>query len=166
MSIFDSQGPSPDEATAVELRQHADSGAGWFFWIAGLSLVTSVISLTGGQWGFAISLGFMQIADAIAAALADELGVAAKAAAFGFDVIAAGVFVLFGVLARRRQNWAYLAGIVVYVADALIFLLAEDWVGLGFHGFALFFMIRGLRASFALAKLGPPQATREAEAVP
>ena len=49
---------------------------------------------------------------------------------------------------------------------ALIFLLAEDWVGLGFHGFALFFLVRGLRASFALAKLGPPQAAREAEAVP
>jgi hypothetical protein len=40
------------EARALE--QRSKSGARWFFWIAGLSIMTSIVSLFGG--GFAFSL--------------------------------------------------------------------------------------------------------------
>lgn len=41
----------------VELQKRANSGAGWFFWIAGLSVVNSAISLLGGGWSFVLGLG-------------------------------------------------------------------------------------------------------------
>ncbi len=47
---------SPEQVEAIHqriLKQKAHAGgASWFYWIAGLSLVTSVISLSGGSWSF------------------------------------------------------------------------------------------------------------------
>src|SRR5215467_594743 len=75
------------------------SGANWFFWIAGLSLVNSVILMVGGKWSFLAGLGVTQIIDALAGALSDKLGAGATAFALFLDLCAAGVIVLFGVLA-------------------------------------------------------------------
>lgn len=164
MSILNT--PNHDDVRASELHHQAAQGASWFYWIAALSAITSIIAFTGGQWGFAIALGFTQIADAIAEQLARELdlGSGPRLVALVFDLIAAGVFAIFGALAQRRQNWAYLLGIILYALDGALFLLAQDWIGLAFHAFALFFMIRGLRAGMQLAKL--PAATATAEPAP
>jgi hypothetical protein len=46
-----------DPVARHQLEERMKSGANWFYWIAALSLVTSVISLAGGTWGFFVSLG-------------------------------------------------------------------------------------------------------------
>lgn len=51
-----------DSAERQQLEQRMKSGANWFYWIAALSLVTSIISLAGGDWGFLVSLGVTQLA--------------------------------------------------------------------------------------------------------
>ena len=53
--------------------QHA-SGANWFYWIAGLSVINSVIILAGGGWGFVVGLGITQFIDAIATVVVAETG--------------------------------------------------------------------------------------------
>jgi hypothetical protein len=49
------------ERKTSELEGRMLGGANWFFWIAALSLVNSIISLYGGGWGFSIGLGFTQL---------------------------------------------------------------------------------------------------------
>ncbi len=65
-----SAGPSPppgppqvptEMARQVQLIR---SGANWFIWIAGLSLVNSVLFAVGSNWAFFLGLGATQFVDA------------------------------------------------------------------------------------------------------
>jgi len=134
----------------LKTEQKFKSGANWFFWIAGLSLINSIIILAGGEWGFIIGLGITQFIDAVGMVLAGEVGVVGSIIAFIFDLFAAGVFVAFGILSRLKHRWAFIAGMVLYTLDGLIFLLVRDFLGIGFHVLALFFMYGGLKACTAL----------------
>jgi hypothetical protein len=127
-----------DPATEAQLK----SGGSWFYWIAGLSLVNSIVALSGSEWGFIVGLGVTQIVDA----LGQQLQGAGKAVVFILDLLAAGVLVLFGVFACRRHTWAFVVGMILYALDGLIFLIAQDWLGLGFHAFVLFCLFRGFKA--------------------
>ena len=145
-----------EEQTKVLLKKHRN-GSGWFFWIAGLSLVNSAIMLTGFDWGFVIGLGLTQIIDGIAMAIAEELGgqsmTVMAVIAFICDAIIAGSVVLWGVLARKHYRWAYVTGMILYGIDGLIFLLVQDYLSLGFHAFALFHIFGGFKACGQLKTL-------------
>jgi len=131
----------------------SQSGANWFFWIAGLSLVNSIILMVGGRWSFLAGLGVTQIIDALAGALSDKLGAGATAFALFLDLCAAGVIVLFGILARQRHTWAFILGMILYGLDGLLFLLVQDWLSLAFHAYALYCISRGLMANRRLSEL-------------
>jgi hypothetical protein len=142
-----------DSVARHQLEERAKSGANWFYWIAALSLLTSVISLAGGSWGFFISLGVTQLIDGVATAVAEEAGWGFKVVALVFDLVAAGLFALIGYFANKRYGWVFLAGMAVYALDALVFLLARHWLGIAFHAFALYSMYGGYKATAALADL-------------
>lgn len=153
--------PADDEATdeSAKLEQAFRSGANWFYWIAGLSLVNSAGQLFGAQWGFVLGLGVTQIIDAIAASIAQEAegaATAVKLVAFGLDVVIAGFFVALGVLANRRCGWSFYVGMAIYFLDGLIFLAVGNFLGVGFHGFVLFCLFSGVGALKKLQALAPP----------
>lgn len=133
---------STGSAAAAQLK----SGASWFYWIAGLSIINSIIALTGSGVGFILGLGITQFIDAFAQSLEGS----GKMVAIFLDVVAAGIFVLFGVFANKRHTWAFIVGMLLYALDGLLFLLVQDWLGLGFHAFALFCLFRGFQACRAL----------------
>ncbi len=141
-----------DSVARYQLEERMKSGARWFYWIAALSLVTSVVSLAGGSWGFFISLGVTQAVDGLASALAAQAGWGFKAVAFAFDLVAAGLFALVGYFASKRHGWVFLAGMALYLLDALVFIVARHWFGLAFHAFALYSMYGGYKAGAALAE--------------
>jgi len=118
------------------------SGASWFYWIAALSLINSVASLSGSNFGFALGLGVTQVFDAIAS----TAGGAGKGIAFGLDIAAAGTFVLFGVFANKAHTWAFIVGMILFAMDAVLVLLGQMWLSLALHAFALFFLFRGMQA--------------------
>ena len=51
--------------------------------------------------------------------------------------------------------WIFIVGTVLYVLDGVIFLLFGDILSIGFHAFALFFIIRGFLAANKLSKTPP-----------
>jgi hypothetical protein len=128
----------------MKLETAFKAGANWFFWIAGLSLVNSIIAATGKQWGFVVGLGTTQLVDAIAKSMGKGAGVSLIGLAF--DILVLAVVCLFGVLCRRGFVWAFVLGMILYALDALIFLGVGDWFGLVFHGLVLFFLFGGLSA--------------------
>ena len=136
-----------------ELAQRYRSGANWFYWIAGLTLVTSVIGLMGGGWRFFLSLGTTQIIDAIATAASEGVGNAAKVIAMVFDIFITAMFAGFGVLANKKHLWAYILGMAVFFMDGLVSLAIFDWIGIIVHGFVLFVMFRGYQAGRELVTL-------------
>jgi len=132
-----------------QLAARFRNGANWFFWIAGLSMVNSIMFLCGSDGHFVIGLGLTQVIDGIAGVIAKEAKDAelvVRVVAFGLDVVIAGFVVGFGVLARKGFDWAFLVGMVLYAVDGLIFLLVQEWLSIGFHVFALFCISAGLKA--------------------
>ncbi|MBN2383682.1 hypothetical protein JXQ70_12480 [bacterium] len=141
----------------VEHRLHLEaqqaSGANWFFWISGLSIINSIILLSGGQWSFIIGLGMTQIVDFIALEVAKELGFIASIIAFGLDLVVAGIFIFFGVFSRKKHLWAFVIGMILYAIDGLLFLVVKDFLSIAFHVFALFCLFGGLKANQSLKAL-------------
>ena len=138
----------------AQLEQRANSGARWFYWIAALSLITSLIMLSGSKWGFIISLGTTTIVTAIAAGL----GNAGTVIAVVFNLLASGLFVGLGVLAGKRYLWAFVVGMILFGLDTLVFVLAQDWIGIIFHVLVIYWIFTGFNACRQLLVL-----LREAE---
>lgn len=138
----------------LKLESVFKGGASWFFWIAGLSLINSIIFLSGGQWNFIVGLGITQIIDSFGLVASGEAGSAGKFVAFIFDLMAAGVFILFGVLARKGYGGAFIVGMIVYALDGMLFFLVKDFLSIGFHVFALFFIYGGYSAHKKLKSMG------------
>jgi hypothetical protein len=147
---------APDPATQTRLALEAQSrnGANWFFWIAGMSLVNPLVGLFGGQWGFVIGLGITQVIDAML-----TLGDGSTASRLVGPVLTAAVaavFIAFGHFAREGRRWAFIAGIALYVLDSLLFVLVRDVLAIALHAFALYCLVKGLRAKDQLDRLPRP----------
>ena len=133
-----------DPALALRLK----SGASWFYWIAGLSLINSIVALTGSNWRFIIGLGVTQVFDVFGQSMSGG----GKVVALILDLLAAGIFILFGVFANQRHHWAFITGMVLFALDGMLSLLIQDWLGLGFHALVLYWIFRGFAASRAMGK--------------
>jgi hypothetical protein len=142
-----------DYAQHAELSDRYRSGANWFYWIAGLTLVTSVISLLGGGWRFFLSLGITQIVDGIAVLASENLGEATKVIALVIDIFITAVFAGVAYLAGKKQFWAYLVGMILFGLDALLSIVIFDWIGIIVHGIVLVLMIRGYLAGREMVAL-------------
>jgi hypothetical protein len=150
-----------------QTAQHYKAGANWFYWLAGLSIITSLIAFFNGGIGFIFSLGITRIIDALAAGVSEGLGgsSAAKVVALVLDLVITGIFVLFGYLSNQKQIWAYLIGMIVFLMDGLLSLLFGEIINVLAHGFVLYFLIRGFMAGremLALEKTMGQQATEPA----
>lgn len=126
-------------------------GGAWFFWIAGLSLINSIVIHTGGNFNFVVGLGVTAIADAVFSSPKLYLPVLA----WLFGAVVLGMFVFFGVFARKGRMWAFVTGMVLYALDAVLYAVVPDtpgWLPIGFHAFALFSMWGGLQAAQKLKR--------------
>ncbi|MBN2016508.1 hypothetical protein JW766_06800 [Candidatus Dojkabacteria bacterium] len=130
------------------LQGNVNSGANWFYWIAGLSLVNSVVYIVGGGLYFVVGLGITQLVEGFLS----PLGTGGILFSLAFDIFVAGIFALFGLFARKGKNWAFITGMVLYFFDTLLFLLVFDVFSILFHLFALFQLFMGLRANLKLKK--------------
>jgi len=135
------------DANYNELAAQTANGASWFYWIAGLSAINSLVYLSGSDWSFLAGLGLTQLADGfVDAAIENGVPAAVKGVAVVFNFALVAMFGFFGYYAGKRFSAAFLVGIVIYVLDGLLLLLLGAWPSAGFHAFALFFIIRGFLA--------------------
>jgi len=139
---------APPAAVGTEKPQAAaamaqmKSGASWFYWVAVLSMVNSVSAFAGSTWRFILGLGITQVIDEFGY----KLGTAGRGVALVLDLLAAGVLVLFGIFGNKGHSWAFIVGMILFALDGVLFLLVQDWLGVGFHAFILFCLFRGFKA--------------------
>ena len=135
-STLAATGASPVQPASVEeLAQRLpgfQSGARWFWWIAGLSAVNVACDLAHAQINFVLGLAFTLLAHGFFAA---NIG-----AALVVDALFIGGFWFIGQQAQKGRTWAFALGVVVYVLDGLIYLKYEDWMPVAFHALALFYI--------------------------
>jgi hypothetical protein len=142
----------PNQALVEEklkLQGRVRSGAGWLFAVAGFSVINSTLVFFNANLHFIVGLGITQIADGVG----KGAGRGGAIAGLVVSLFMAGLFALFGKFAREENQWAFIAGIVIYGLDGLIFLAFGQMLDLAFHAFAIYCMFQGLRALGALNKL-------------
>jgi len=144
-------GPPPAIAEMAKQRQLVLAGANWFIWIAGLSLVNSVLFIAGSNWSFFLGLGATRFVDDFGDIVIT--GTTGHVLALAVDIAIAGIFVGLGLVSRNGALWSFIVGTVLLVLDALLLAWITDWGAVAFHGLALFFVIRGFQASRRLAAL-------------
>lgn len=130
------------DAKREALEGQRRSGGQWFYWIAALSSINAVLALAGQEWRFILGLGTTQLLQAVAQ---EAGGAGLKAGLISFAVI--GFFAFLGKRAIHGYGWAFVVGMVFYGLDGLIFLLVQDWIGVGFHAFAVMMITRGYLAA-------------------
>jgi|ERR1700690_289514 len=142
--------PQPSIANVVEQKLRAErvvkTGAGWFITIAVLSMVNSVLSMSGAHIRFIFGLGIAEFVDGLAHQ-AGQTGFALDLVINGF---LAGVFVLFWHFARKAEQWAFIVGMALYIADALVTIYFQDWLAVAFHAYGVYRIYSGMSGIPAL----------------
>ena len=156
-SSFSPSGTSPSVAVEQKARvlQVLKGPASWFVMIAGLSVVNSILAMSGAHVRFIFGLGLSQIVDA----LAHQAGSPGYVLDLVINGMIAGVFVLFWNFARQGQRWAWYLGMALYVVDGLLLLLFKDYLAIAFHAYALYRMSSGLKLLPILERLEQQSAT-------
>ena len=137
----------------VDLENKVRSGANWFYWIAVLSIINSIILIVGGEWSFVVGLGITQAVSGFAYVIIEETpdlrGIVLTVAVLANLAIVASC-AAFGFRARTRNPRVLVFGMTLYGLDGLLCLAFSDYLGFGFHLLVLWFMFGGVRALQAL----------------
>jgi len=137
---------APQSAAHQALERQRRSGGQWFYWIAALSLINAVLAFSGQQWRFILGLGVTQ--------LVQEMAAAGSSGTIG-GLVGVALIVVFAVLGQRAvvgHQWAFPLGMILFGLDGLLFVLIQDWIGVGFDACALLMIGRG----YAAARQLPP----------
>ena len=137
-----------------QLLQRRGAGGAWFYWIGGASILNSVLSAAGTEWGLALGLGVTYVVDEFAKSASNTLRTPIYA--FIIDIAIAGAFILLGRAARRGSLGWHAFGIGLYLLDGLLFVLAGDFLGIAVHAIAIYGLISGWRAARSLKQLEAP----------
>jgi len=137
-------GGSPSSAVIeqkLRAEQIVKNGAGWFLAIAGLSILNSVLTMSGTHFHFIFGLGITEIVDAVGR----QSGATGTTLGLVVNLFIAGFFLWFWHFGRKGEKWAFLTGMALYAIDGLILLPFKDFLGLAFHGYALFRIYNGMQ---------------------
>ncbi len=128
------------EGRREELREDSQRDANYFFWAAALAATSS--GLFGVRINFLINTGVF-----------DLLRLYWRRFGIDFPTVFEGTVVMWlvvlgglGFAARKGYRWAFLAGIVLYVADMIALLATFSIWAFGVHGFFVFRWFQGQKA--------------------
>jgi hypothetical protein len=142
--------PNLQAATQLKLEIAIRSGADWFYWIAGLSILNSIIQSVGGGFTFIFGLGITQAVDAIISIFREEINHSYLPVLSTLNIILdlsfVVLFVVLGFIARKKYRWAFIVGLLMYGLDGLLVLWAKDYLAAGFHIIAGIGIYRGIHA--------------------
>ncbi len=139
----------------LALENKIKGGTSWFYWIAGLSILNTIIFFTGGSMSFTVGLGITQFIDGLVYYMRSDLSANGQTVlqiiGFGLDILFAGGFALCGYLGRKRKRGVVIAGMVFYLLDGILCLVFGDWLSSIFHLIALAGLWSGQKAIKDLA---------------
>ncbi|HVQ55587.1 MAG TPA: hypothetical protein VMS29_02435 [Pyrinomonadaceae bacterium] len=137
MDIFD------DDSARHVTRTSILHGANWFFWLAILSVINTLIVYQYHTPNTPIALAITQWLDGTSAGLNPTM----SNRSLIVNLLIAGALAGFGLLARRGSDLAFVLGIFLYVVDAMLAIGLRDVFGFGVHLIGVFFLFKGLLAS-------------------
>ena len=140
------------------LKAKIAGGAGWFFWIAGLSLFNSLVVMFHGSFTFVVGLFTTRFIDYMLNAFHYPVF---KGIAIAINLVIIAIYAGIGVGAKKSLVWVFITGLVLYVIDTvlLVFIalranaMGDEMFSGIFHLLALVSIWGGLQASMKLKKM-------------
>ena len=146
-TVSSSTTPTPvtfsNDGAIARLRR----GASWFFTIAALSGVNSLLQIFDAKIHFIFGLGITQVAGAVARQSANGTAILLLV-----DGLFIGLLLLCGKWARERSQGAFLGGMIAYALDGVLLVMFGAWIDAAVHAYALYRMWQGYAASRELAQ--------------
>jgi hypothetical protein len=136
----------------IKRENKIKGGTSWFFIIAILSIVNSIVFYTDGSIYFIFGLGITQFIDGFFYAFSDYFGNLTMIVSVLLNAGLVGLFIYIGLMARKFKNWAFITGMILYGLDTIVFIMFNDQIGILAHVFAftsIFMSYRALRESYA-----------------
>lgn len=144
MEQHETPGFESNEIKSIEIEEALSKlkkAANWFYWIAGLSLINSILNLANNDpISFLAGLGITQMVDGIIYGFYGKYHYTAVLV----NLVIAGGFAFFGWKANQANKTALIIGLNLYALDAALFLIYGDWKGLIFHGLVFYFIFQGI----------------------
>jgi hypothetical protein len=119
-----------------ESTEQVRKAAYWFFGIAALSIIN--IFLASKDVFFIMGLGMNQMLDGIVIALTGDIN-------YMISLVIPMIFVIIGYFAAKCNRWAFIAGAVIYLLDAVLFLYFQFWLAFAFHLYILYKLWNGYK---------------------
>jgi len=136
----DEEYKAAEEQHRADLRADSRSDANYFFVAAALAaLGTGLLPL---RLNIIVSIGSIDLLTAYAHQWVQFDRLLALAAAVMWVVSLVGL----GFAARTGYRWAFLAGVVLYVADMIALVVTFSFVSIGVHGFFVLKWFQGQKA--------------------
>jgi hypothetical protein len=127
-----------------ESTEAVRKAAYWFFGIAALSIINMFLASTGVF--FIMGLGLNQVLDAIVVELTGDVN-------YIISLIIPLTFVVIGYFAAKCNRWAFIAGAIIYLVDAVLFLFMQYWLAFAFHLYILYKLWNGYKTISEYDKL-------------
>lgn len=136
-----------DRASIVQESPTITSAARWLWWVAGLSLINTIVTISGTDLGFQLGMGITQITDAM---LVEEY----LSAALVIDVVVIGFLFAMGWLAQKGHLIGFILGGGLYLLDMVVYLLCAYFmpilagivlIPVLLHGYVLYRLFQGGR---------------------
>jgi len=140
------QNETLERAKRAQLEQNARNGSNYFFWIAFFSIFNQIMDQLSSTRRFVFGLGAPQYVERTLAAPNSTL-------IWGIIIVLAGIFVLFGIFARRGNIPIYMIGVIFYLVDFALSILAGDLIGAVVHVVFTVLLVLGLIATRKLKDL-------------
>ena len=131
----------------IEARDALRLGApAWFLWIAIFSIVNITAFAFGQHVNFLLGLGINFAVLGAFGAAGEELGRNLMLYAYVLAYLFSALFIWFWYKSKRGSRAVYFTGMIIYVIDTLLLVVARDWWSVGVHLFALLFLHFGYMA--------------------
>lgn len=141
---------NPEKLNLIAQR---DSGASWFTTIGIFAVINYLLIIGNVNLNFIFSLGITSLVTYVASGV--DTGGIGQGIALVFTLLGCAGAFFFARFAKQGYTWAFVAGMVLYGLDGLLWVVLQDWVEVAAHGFALYCMFLGLRANLELHRKFP-----------
>jgi hypothetical protein len=141
---------NPEKLNLIAQR---DSGASWFATIGIFAVINYLLIIGKVNVNFIFSLGITSLVTFVAREV--DTGGIGQGIAFVFTLLGCAGAFFFARFAKKGYSWAFVAGMVLYALDGLLWVFFQDWIEVAAHGFALYCMFMGLRANLELQRKFP-----------
>ena len=121
-------------------------GAGWFFIIGSLSILSKLLSGFGISFDFLFGLGTSHLLESLLAGIDFFSSAAVFFISLLLNTIISSVLIILGSYAEKALAWAFISGLIFYFLDLMLLLAFGQWFAALFHCFALYGLYFGYQS--------------------